>query len=71
MIIITLYYRYIFYFLRLFYFYCRELNRNQISNISGLTFKELEHLGVLRLRQNIIDDLADGAFYGLYNLKEL
>ena len=55
--------------------FCRdfrsELNKNQLRSITGLTFRGLDGVNTLRLRQNYIEDLADGAFFGLEHLYEL
>jgi hypothetical protein len=51
--------------------FCRELNRNQFTEIEGLSFHGLEGLSVLRLRRNSIRTPLDGAFWGLKNMSTL
>jgi hypothetical protein len=52
-------------------FVCRELNRNRIRSVEGLSFHGLEKLRVLKLRRNVITQLMDGAFWGLGNIQQL
>ena len=49
----------------------RELNRNRLNKIEGLTFDGLISLTVLRLRRNEITQLFDGAFFGLSAIQQL
>ncbi|KAG1679861.1 Leucine-rich repeats and immunoglobulin-like domains protein 3 [Nymphon striatum] len=48
-----------------------ELNKNNLSNIDGLTFKHLAKLKVLKLKRNGLASLQDGAFFGLENVTAL
>lgn len=48
-----------------------DLSRNHITIIQGLLFKDLVNLKTMILRQNQIEDLLDGSFYGLTNLQSL
>lgn len=50
---------------------CRELNRNRIRQVEGLTFQSLSNLEVLKLQRNSISKLTDGAFWGLASMKTL
>ena len=52
-------------------FPCRELNRNRIRQIEGLTFQGLSSLEVLKLQRNNISKLTDGAFWDLAKMKIL
>lgn len=54
----------------IFYIY-RELNRNRLQQIQGLSFKNLTNLKELRLQRNKIETIDDGAFWPLKNLKLL
>lgn len=49
----------------------RDLNRNRIRLIEGLTFQGLDSLEVLRLQRNNISKLTDGAFWGLARMHAL
>lgn len=49
----------------------RDLNRNRIRLIEGLTFQGLDSLEVLRLQRNSISRLTDGAFWGLSRMHAL
>lgn len=49
----------------------RELNRNRIRLIEGLTFQGLDSLEVLKLQRNNISKLTDGAFWGLAKMQVL
>lgn len=49
----------------------RELNRNRIRLIEGLTFQGLDSLEVLKLQRNNISKLTDGAFWGLAKMHTL
>lgn len=49
----------------------RDLNRNRIRVIEGLTFQGLDSLEVLRLQRNNISKLTDGAFWGLSRIHVL
>jgi len=48
-----------------------DLGRNHITVIHGLLFKDLVNLKTIILRQNLIEDLQDGSFYGLIHLQAL
>lgn len=50
---------------------CRELNRNRIRQVEGLTFQGLSSLEVLKLQRNSISKLTDGAFWDLAKMKTL
>lgn len=49
----------------------RDLNRNRIRLIEGLTFQGLDSLEVLKLQRNNISKLTDGAFWGLSKMHVL
>lgn len=49
----------------------RELNRNYLRDIKGLTFKSLSQLTTLKLKRNRITQLKDGTFFGLSKLRTL
>lgn len=49
----------------------REINRNKLKTIKGLTFKSLKYLDTLKLKKNEINHLPDAAFYGLDHLHKL
>lgn len=49
----------------------RDLNRNRIRLIEGLTFQGLDSLEVLRLQRNSLGKLTDGAFWGLSRMRVL
>lgn len=49
----------------------RELNRNRIRQVEGLTFQGLSSLEVLKLQRNSITKLTDGAFWDLSKMKTL
>lgn len=49
----------------------RDLNRNRIRVIEGLTFQGLDSLEVLKLQRNNISKLTDGAFWGLSRIHVL
>lgn len=49
----------------------RDLNRNKLRSIDGLTFQDLVNLNTLRLKRNNITQLKDGAFFGLKELRKL
>ena len=49
----------------------RELNRNRIRQVEGLTFQGLSSLEVLKLQRNNISKLTDGAFWDLAKMKVL
>lgn len=48
--------------------FCREITKNKLKQIGGLTFQDLKNLKVLKLRKNSISKIDDGAFYGLDKL---
>lgn len=47
---------------------CREVNRNNLQQIHGLSLKHLTKLRELHLKRNKIEMLDDGAFWPLNNL---
>ena len=49
----------------------RELSRNRLRLIEGLTFQGLSSLEVLKLQRNNISKLTDGAFWGLARMRTL
>ena len=49
----------------------RELSRNRLRLIEGLTFQGLTRLEVLKLQRNNISKLTDGAFWGLAKMRVL
>lgn len=49
----------------------REITKNKLKQIGGLTFQDLKNLKVLKLRKNSISKIYDGAFYGLDKLVTL
>lgn len=49
----------------------RELNRNRLRQVEGLSFQGLASLEVLKLQRNNITKLTDGAFWGLAKMKVL
>jgi hypothetical protein len=49
----------------------RELKRNRIKIVEGLTFQGLDSLRSLKMQRNGISKLKDGAFFGLNNMEEL
>uniref|UniRef100_A0A8B9LIJ8 Leucine-rich repeats and immunoglobulin-like domains 1 n=1 Tax=Astyanax mexicanus TaxID=7994 RepID=A0A8B9LIJ8_ASTMX len=51
--------------------FCRELSRNRLRLIEGLTFQGLSSLEVLKLQRNNISKLTDGAFWGLARMRTL
>lgn len=51
--------------------FCRELSRNKLRLIEGLTFQGLSSLEVLKLQRNNISKLTDGAFWGLARMRVL
>jgi Leucine-rich repeat (LRR) protein len=53
------------------YLIFRDLSKNNLTVIEGLLFKGLVSLKTLILRQNNIEDLLDGSFYGLTKLQSL
>ncbi|CDQ65045.1 unnamed protein product [Oncorhynchus mykiss] len=50
---------------------CRELNRNRVRRVEGLTFHGLHALRSLKIQRNGISRLMDGAFWGLSNMEVL
>lgn len=54
----------------MFYFF-REINRNELKTIQGLSLRGLKNLKELRLKRNKIETLDDGAFWPLENLTTL
>lgn len=55
----------------MFYIFSREITKNKLKEIGGLTFQDLRNLKVLKLRKNSISKILDGAFYGLDKLVTL
>ena len=51
--------------------YFRDLSKNHLAALEGLTFQGLENLQVLKLRKNAINVLSAGSFYGLNNIQSL
>lgn len=51
--------------------FSREITKNKLKEIGGLTFQDLRNLKVLKLRKNSISKILDGAFYGLDKLVTL
>lgn len=49
----------------------RDLSRNRLRLIEGLTFQGLSNLEVLKLQRNNISKLTDGAFFGLARMRTL
>ena len=50
------------------YSFYREVNRNELQIIQGLSLTGLKNLKELRLKRNKIETLHDGAFWPLENL---
>lgn len=50
------------------YSFCREINKNELQTIQGLSLTGLKNLKELRLKRNKIETLHDGAFWPLENL---
>ena len=55
----------------MFFYVFRDLNRNKLESIDGLTFSNLTKLLTLQLKRNNITQLKDGCFFGLARLQEL
>lgn len=49
----------------------RELSRNRVRRIDGLTFQGLHALRSLKMQRNGLGRLMDGAFWGLSNMELL
>lgn len=49
-------------------FFSREINRNELQTIQGLSLRGLKNLKELHLKKNKIETLDDGAFWPLENL---
>lgn len=49
----------------------RELSRNRVRRVEGLTFHGLHGLRSLRMQRNGLSRLMDGAFWGLSNMEVL
>ena len=50
---------------------CRDLNRNKLRSVQGLTFNGMEALETLKLKRNQITELEDGAFYEMRKIEVL
>lgn len=49
----------------------RELSRNRVRRVEGLTFHGLHALRSLKMQRNGLSRLMDGAFWGLSNMEVL
>lgn len=49
----------------------RELSKNRIRRVEGLTFHGLHALRSLKMQRNSLSRLMDGAFWGLSNMEAL
>lgn len=49
----------------------RELSRNRVRRVEGLTFQGLHALRSLKMQRNSLTRLMDGAFWGLSNMEVL
>ena len=68
----TTFTQYVIVSLNLFQFVLfRELKKNRLRVIEGLSFQGLERLTTLNLRRNHIRELMDGAFWGLSAIQNL
>lgn len=49
----------------------REITKNKLTKLDGLSFKTLSNLQTLKLKKNSISTLSDAAFFGLQKLQIL
>ena len=49
----------------------REITKNNLTKLDGLSFKTLSNLQTLKLKKNSISAMSDAAFFGLHKLQIL
>ena len=49
----------------------REITKNRLSRLDGMSFKNLIYLQTLKLRKNTISTMNDATFFGLKELNTL